>query len=114
MMAPQVASIQSFFQPEIPSSTSMKQPPSSVEVSDGFTSSEIQTTLHPRRHKWHPRSEYEEMNIAELAPGPGCVTVTGRIVNFFELANTSKAPLAARGSFKIIVKDDTGAFTVRA
>ena len=91
----------------------MKQPANPDEVGDGFTSSEIQAAIHPSLHKWQPRCEYKEISISKLTPGPGCVAVMGRIVNFYESISTSKAVNASRGSFKIIVKDDTGAFTVR-
>ncbi len=36
----------------------------------------------------------------------------GRIVNFHNIATPSKMPKAAQGCLKLIVKDDTGAFTV--
>ena len=114
-MAPQVPSIQSFFQPEVPSSTShtpSKRPTSKADTNDGFTSPEVDNTLHPALHKWQPRTAYDEVDIGSLVPGPGCVTVTGRVANFYDQTMNSKMPQAAKGCLKVIVKDDTGAFAV--
>lgn len=115
-MAPQVPSIQSFFQPEVPPLASHPRKQSAVcqaDTGDGFTSSEVDATLHPTLQEWHPRSEYTETDIGSLVPGPGCVVLTGRVVNCFDQATPSKMPQAARGCLKIIVKDDTEAFAVR-
>lgn len=81
-MAPQVASIQSFFQPEVPSPSS--HPPkhhitSKPDTGDGFSSSEVQAALHPVLHEWQPRTHYAETDIGNLVPGPGCVTCMGRV-----------------------------------
>ncbi len=108
-MSPQFPSIQSFFQPEVsptkrPATTG---PPS--EAGDGFTAHEIETNL---LHKWQPRGHYEEAEIGSLVPGPGCVALMGRVVNFYDQATPSKAPQAAKGYLKVIVKDDTGALMV--
>ena len=111
-MSPQLPSIQSFFQPEVsptrkPATT---QPP--CETGDGFGAEEIEATLQPMLHKWQPRGNYEEVEIGSLMPGPGCVALMGRIVNFYDQATPSKAPQAAKGCLKVIVKDDTGALMV--
>lgn len=45
-------------------------------------------------------------------PGPGCVAFMGRVVNFYDQATLSKAPQAAKGCLKVVVKDDTGALMV--
>lgn len=84
----------------------------SVDPGDGFTPLEIESALHPTLHKWQPRAEYNEVDISELVPGPGCVTVMGRVVNFYNQPTPSKTPMSAKGCLKMIVKDDTGAFTV--
>ena len=116
-MVPQVPSIQSFFQPEVPSPTSHKpsrRPISKAGMNDGFTSSEVEAALHPALHKWQPRMTYDEVDIGSLVPGPGCVAVMGRVVNFYDQTMNSKMPQAARGCLKVIVRDDTGAFAVNA
>ena len=61
---------------------------------------------------WSPRNEYPEIDIVKLEPGLGCVMLTGRIANYYEMPSSSKMPSAAKGSFRIILKDDTGTFTV--
>lgn len=114
-MAPQVASIQSFFQPEVPSAQKPRKPTAPHQPSDtgdGFTSSEIEAALHPVLHKWQPRTTYNETDIGDLIAGPACVALMGRIVNFHAIATPSKMPKAAQGCLKLTVKDDTGAMTV--
>ncbi|KAK4695537.1 hypothetical protein P7C71_g2230, partial [Lecanoromycetidae sp. Uapishka_2] len=115
-MAPQDPSIQSFFQTEVPSTQTPKKR-THIEANenngDGFTSSEISSALHPTLHKWQPRTAYEEMDIGNLVPGPGFVTVMGRVANFYDQIMASKMPHAAKGCLKVVVKDDTGAFTVK-
>ena len=107
------ASIQSFFEKESPAQQDKDASTNRhLDPADGFTREEVDATLHPSLHKWQARVEYHESNIAELLPGPGCVLVTGRVVNFHDQANPSKMPQAAKGSIKIIVKDDTGAMAV--
>ena len=116
-MAPQITSIQSFFQPEVPTAqkthkrATHHQPP---DTGDGFTSSEIEAALHPALQKWQPRTAYAETDIGNLVAGPGCVALIGRVVNFHDIATPSKMPHAAKGCLKLTVKDDTGAFTVSA
>lgn len=81
-MAPQVASIQSFFQPEVPSSPSHspKRPRTRKnDTGDGFSSSEVEAALHPVLRKWQPCAHYEDTDIGNLVPGPGCVTCMGRV-----------------------------------
>ena len=80
--------------------------------SDGFTEEEMDAILHPRLHIWRPRVEYPDVDIGSLVPGPGCVALTARIVNFYDQATPSKMPQAAKGCLKVIVKDDTGAMVV--
>ena len=114
-MAPQVASIQSFFQPEVQCAQKASKPavPHQItDTGDGFTSSEIEAALHPALHPWQPRTTYNETDIGDLVAGPGCVALMGRIVNFDTVTRPSKSPQAAQGCFKLTVKDDTGAFIV--
>lgn len=110
-MSPPFPSIQSFFQPEIsPSRNPATTTP--CETGDGFTVEEIEATLQPKLHKWQPRGSYKEVEIGSLVPGPGCVALMGRVANFYDQATPSKAPQAAKGCLKVIVKDDTGALMV--
>ena len=114
-MAPQMASTQSFFQPEIPLSSPSPPKRSTIheaDPGDGFTSSEVEATLHPALHKWQPRTDYKKMDIGDLVPGPGCVAVTGRVANLYDQSTPSKMPQAAKGCLKVVIKDDTGALTV--
>jgi hypothetical protein len=107
-------SIQSFYQKEIPSVDSPDSAPKPLIPSDGFTSGEINDALHPMLPKWNPRGTYDETDIGSLQPGLGCVAVTGRIVNLFDLPTPSKRQHAAKGCYKLVIKDDTGAMTVLA
>ena len=114
-MAPQITSIQSFFQPEVPSAQKTQKPAPhhrASDTSDGFTSSEIEAALHPVLHKWQPRATYNQTDIGDLVPGPSCVMLMGRVVNFHHIATPSNMPKAAKGCLKLTVKDDTGALTV--
>lgn len=114
-MPPQIPSIQSFFQPEVPTTRKTQKPSSHhspPDTSDGFTTSEIEAALHPSLHKWQPRTAYTSTSIGNLVAGPGCIKLTGRVVNYHDIATPSKMPHAATGCLKLIVKDDTGAFTV--
>ena len=112
-MAPQFPSIQSFFQPEV-SPTKSKAPSSPItEVGDGFTAGEVEATLHPTGlPKWQPRGTYDDADIETLVPGPRCVALMGRIVNFYDMHTPSKKPRAAKGCLKLAVKDDTGVLDV--
>lgn len=80
--------------------------------SDGFTEEEVDAVLHPRLYTWRPQAEYHDVDIRSLVPGPGCVALTARIVNFYDQVTPSKMPQAAKGCLKVIVKDDTGAMVV--
>ena len=111
-MSPQFPSIQSFFQPEISPTNNPATTTPSYETGDGFTVEEIEATLQPKLHKWQPRGSYEETEIGSLIPGPGCIALMGRVANFYDQATPSKAPQAAKGCLKVIVKDNTGALMV--
>lgn len=109
------ASIQSFFEKQQTLSAQNQNTATKplIDPSDGFTEQDIDTVLHRTLHKWQARVEYVETNINALVPGPGRVQVTGRIANFHHQANSSKMPHAAKGSFRVVVKDNTGAMVVR-
>lgn len=105
MMPQQSPSIQSFFPKNGKTSSS--------GAGDGFTAEEVEAALHPPAlPKWQPRGIYEEADIETLVPGPGCVALIGRVVNFFDQETLSKAPQAAKGCLKLVIKDDTGALVV--
>ncbi|KAF2432419.1 hypothetical protein EJ08DRAFT_131912 [Tothia fuscella] len=111
-MAPQNPSIQSFFSSSKP--TNPPSSPSSAIPGDGFTPQEVDAVLLPTiDESWMPAQEYEEVEIASLIPGPRCVTLQGRIANFYDQATPSKKPRAAKGCVKVIIKDESGAVTVR-
>ena len=114
-MAPQMPSIQSFYQPEVPPSSPRllkRSVAHANDAGDGFTSSEVEAALHPALHEWQPRTDYAELDIGRLAPGPKSVLIVGRIVNLYDQSTPSKTPEAAKGCFKVIVQDDTGAIAV--
>lgn len=111
-MSPQSPSIQSFFQPEIPTTpTPTKGKNRSADTGAGF--SEVDPTLKPQLHRWQPRCAYNELNIDNLDAGPGCIMVVGRVVNMSDEKQSSNMPHTAKGHLKLIVKDDTGALSVR-
>ena len=111
-------SIQAFFSPT-PSSSPTKTassafPSPDVPIGDGFTAEELQEALKPKPvEPWHPSTEYAELEIRDLEPGPKAVTFMGRVANIFDVANTPKTPQAAKGCIKLCVKDDRAAITVR-
>ncbi|KAE9988033.1 hypothetical protein EG327_003557 [Venturia inaequalis] len=118
-MAPQSASIQSFFKSSKPgTSLAHAQPVASSQIQtnkpgDGFTAAEVEAVLHPViDESWVPAQDYEEFEIANIVPGPKCVSIQGRVANFYDQNMPSKKPRAAKGCVKIIVKDDSGALTV--
>jgi hypothetical protein len=119
-MPPQFPSIQSFFQSSKSSSSkqpakhSSKPPTAQNALGDGFTADEVNAVLHPKiDNSWTPTKHYEDVDIASLVPGPHRVTFQGRIVNLYDQQCPSKKPRAAKGCVKCIVKDDSGAMTVR-
>jgi hypothetical protein len=111
-MAPQFPSIESFFHRTSPPTTIRPSSPK-AKPGDGFTDAELDAVLHPEIDtSWTPAQEYHEFDIIDLEPGPRCITVHGRIANFYDHTGSSRKPKSARGSIKLILKDDTGALTV--
>ncbi|KAL9606503.1 MAG: hypothetical protein Q9179_000330 [Wetmoreana sp. 5 TL-2023] len=106
-MAQQFPSIQSFFQPE------MYKPEQAVTVEnesgDGFTAAEMETAIHPTSHDWQPPNKYQDTQISDLTAGARCVTVTARVVNYYDPQTSSKKPY---GCLKVLVRDDTGTLLV--
>jgi hypothetical protein len=112
-MALKYHSIDMFFAPTPTASSQPSSPTSAPPDGDGFTTEELNTVLHPSiNNSWKPECHYEDKDIGSLDAGPLCVCVQGRIANFFDQPSTVKKPKAAKGCVKMIVKDDTGAFTV--
>ncbi|KAG9725668.1 hypothetical protein KCU73_g13096, partial [Aureobasidium melanogenum] len=112
-MVGQSPSIQSFF----PLQTSpLKTSPrtSSPTPGDGFTSSELDTSLLPaQKDDWTSSADYDEYDIDSLVSGPNRIKIVGRIVNLFESSPKAKLPNAAKGSVHLVVKDNTSAATVK-
>lgn len=88
-------------------------PPAAAQTGDGFTPNEIESTLKPTLHKWQPRCTYNVVEICNLEPGPGCVTLKGRVVNLHDEKQSNRMPHAAKGCLNLVVRDDTGAISVR-
>ena len=107
-------SIQSYFSK---SSSPSKRTDSSPVRSSSPTKGGSLLSSSPSRPisagSWVPEVDYREVDIEALVPGPQCVLLVGRIANFYDQSTPSKMPKAARGCIKMIVKDDTGALTVR-
>lgn len=116
-MAAQFSSIQSYIgasKPNVPNPIHGAKT-STKSVGDGFTDAEIDAVVHPKMDEnWLPDQEYEELDIASLTPGPNRVTFRGRIANYYNYETASKKPRAAKGCVRIIIKDDSGAITVRS
>lgn len=109
-MAPQNASIQSFF---APSSSSITSAPQS-SPGDGFTTSEIQKALEASKPgPWVPDTDYEEFTIGDLLPGPRHVTFSGRIANLNDAPSPSYVPKPAKGNVRLTLVDDTGSIIIR-
>jgi hypothetical protein len=106
-------SIDCFFSPVCSTSSAAPLSSNAAREGDGFTTEEINAVLNPViNSSWAPENFYEETDIGSLDAGPYRVHVRGRIVNLFDQVATIRKPKAAKGCFKMIVKDDTGAFVV--
>lgn len=110
-MPSQQPSIELYLATRSRSAAASKTP--STTIGDGFTPEEVDAALNPNIDaSWRPEVEYVEADIASLDPGPRCVVIHGRIVNFHNQPTTVRKPKAAKGCFKLIVKDNTGALCV--
>ena len=87
--------------------------PSADEKSGRDSDRQVGDCLGPINEIWTPTQHYDDADIGTLVPGPQPITLTARIVNFFDQQTPSKAPQAAKGCFRMIMKDNTGALTVR-
>lgn len=105
-------SIQSFYRREPSSQAVAPVVAAPTEPGDGFSSSEIQSTMNPSGlQAWQPRAIYHDIDIGGLVPGPGRITFTGRIVNLGNFPS-NKRGFGASGFFKLLIKDDTGIVAV--
>ena len=112
MAPPQSPSIQSFFQLE----TLSTQPAVAdlEEDGNGFTTTEVKAFLYSTPHAWKPRIQYDDIQIGKLAPGPRCVHLVARVVNFYDPPTaTSNLPHPAKRCLSVLVRDDTGMIKVR-
>ena len=115
-MAPD-ASIQSFYLPSsspvkpvpLPPSSGLKDLPS-TDSGDGRSPYQVHRTF---ARSWVPQKDYIKADISTLTPGSQSTKLTARIVNFHEHSPRAKAPYGAQGCIRFILKDDTGAITVR-
>ncbi|KAL8718052.1 MAG: hypothetical protein Q9225_004773 [Loekoesia sp. 1 TL-2023] len=110
-MAPRSPSIQSFFKPEIMDSPQPATVPAAA--GGGFTSAEVQGTIHPKLHVWQPRGYYEDVQIGHLVPGSEPICVLGRVTNCYDPPTLSRMPHAAKGCLKVLIRDDTGIMMIR-
>lgn len=110
-MSHQFPNIQSFFHPES-SEQRQNSVGASARAGDGFTEEEIEAARSPVLPQWVPQQEYEDAEIGSLVPGHRRVTFKGRVVNFYDQQTPSKMPQAAKGCFKVVLKDDTGGLMV--
>jgi hypothetical protein len=74
--APVYPSIQAFYKREVTKLAEKEEVASEEAVNrgDGFTEEEMADAQDPLNRKWNPEREYEELNMAELFPGPKAVT----------------------------------------
>ena len=110
-MAPFDPSIQSFFRREtLPNGTAC----GNQENQHGgeSLSPTAQSTISSLDQKWMACTEYIETGIGLLMPGPKAVTVRGRIAHVSEMLSKSKAERSAKGHWKLVLIDDTGALLV--
>tara|TARA_R110002033_G_scaffold161214_1_gene197663 strand:+ start:602 stop:1003 length:402 start_codon:yes stop_codon:yes gene_type:complete len=105
-------SVQSFYKREVQSETESAIDASPIKAGDGFTEEELSDALDPLSRKWSPEREYEEMNIAQLIPGPRAVMFVGRVVNLSTFFGHSPKQPKAAGFHSLIAKDDSGAISV--
>ncbi|KAL8779942.1 MAG: hypothetical protein Q9213_006705 [Squamulea squamosa] len=111
-MAPQSPSIQSFFQPETPHNQPVVA--NAEGIKDGFTTTEVTAFLYSTPNAWEPRIPYEDAQIGKLVPGPRCVRLVGRVVNFYDQPNsTNKLPYPTKRCLNVLVRDDTGMIKVK-
>lgn len=73
----QIPSVQSFWQKEVrvDKGDKMAIVAASAGAGDGFTEEELAATLDPLYRRWNPETEYDELCIENLAPGPN-VSIT--------------------------------------
>ena len=86
---------------------------SSPTAGDGFTRAEVDAVIRPDGlPPWEPSTPYDEVDIESLRTGPGCVTVTGRVINFYRRLHSSRKGMPSC-YYYLYVKDNTGTIAVR-
>ena len=90
---------------------SASAPPTPAPVGDGFTPSEVQAALH-HPSTWTPETEYAEVEIQDLIPGPRAVTFMGRVVGLMDVGNVQRGPRSAKGGLRLVVRDGGAGVTV--
>lgn len=83
-----------------------------AKADDGFASEETQAAFNPTLPRWQPRCEYKQIDIDSLVPGPSFVSFRGKVVNLYHQQRSSQMRSGAKGCWRLIVKDDTGAVLV--
>ncbi|TVY82070.1 Meiosis-specific with OB domain-containing protein [Lachnellula suecica] len=111
-MQPGYPSIQSFYKREI-AVEHEAAPEELPRRGDGFTEEELADAKDPLNRVWNPDREYEDSTIDQLVPGPRSVTFEGRIVNFTTVHGKSQNQPKASGWHYMLVKDDTGAISIK-
>ena len=109
-------SIQNFYRREVaeaPSSDANRLDSSSSPLpGDAFTTEEVDAVMSPDGlPPWKPSQAYQEVDVAAIRPGPGCIVVTGRIVNVLKRPHSSQ-PGKPSSYLNLFVKDDTGVVSV--
>ncbi|KAF6826749.1 nucleic acid-binding protein [Colletotrichum plurivorum] len=105
-------SIQAFYKKELLQSPRKASASSKHLQDDGFTKKEVEARNNPLDRPWTPLEEYREVCIAHIEPGPGLIRFNGRIVNYSAAFLDSKN-IYSRPAHQLIVKDDTGAISVK-
>ena len=133
MAPPLCLSIESYFEPKTITSQGQGKPPKSPpawsptnqpsshtisDTGDGFSAYELAKASEPEssleaNRQWVSGVGYQHVDIDDLHPGPRRVRIQGRVVNFRHYLQGMKKPPAARGCWRILVKDDTGVISVR-
>ncbi|KAH8808026.1 hypothetical protein F5884DRAFT_881648 [Xylogone sp. PMI_703] len=109
-MAPSYPSIQSFYRREPPKSNLH---PNSSSPSLGLNTENKSTPSKLSSQNWNPDQQSNVLNIGDLIPGPKAVAFRGRIVNYRTIYGKTRKQPKASGWQYLVVKDDTGAISVK-
>ncbi|KAF9882057.1 hypothetical protein CkaCkLH20_00093 [Colletotrichum karsti] len=108
-------SIQAFYKKEVlptPAAAACSPTKRHAAQDDGFTQAEVDAGNNPLDRQWNPSEKYHDILIDNIQPGPALVCFTGRIVNYAPAFLDSKN-VYSRPAHQLVVKDDTGAITVK-